>query len=86
MTLSAGLGPFGLMGKLYVDNDVLRIVEHGVSLEIPYADIVSAKAGTFRSTLAIETKEGLHRKLTLFAPIGYKKFAEDIRRRAGLEK
>ena len=85
MTISVGLGPYGLTGKLYVDDDVLRIVEHGVSLEIPYADIIEAKAGSLMTSLTIKTKAGLHRRLMLFSPFGHKKVAQEIRRKAGLE-
>ena len=86
VTLSAGFGPYGLTGKIYVDEDVLRIVEHGVSLEIPYADLVEAKAGSLMTSLTLRTKAGLHRRLMLFSPFGYKKVAQEIRRKAGLSK
>ena len=84
MTLSSGIGPLGLTGKLCVDDDALRIVEHGVPLEIPYADIVEVKHGAFMTWISLTTSEGRQHKLTLSS--NFKKVAKEIQRKAGLEK
>lgn len=74
-----------MTGTLHVDEDVLRIIEHGVSLEIPYSDIIEVENGTFRSWISIKTKQGIKRKMVFPFALSYKKMAEEIRRRAGLE-
>ncbi len=83
-TIAAGIGMFGLQGKIYVDNGVLRLIEHGVGMEIAYQDIVEVEHGVFSSWISIRTSRGLYRKVTLFSQ-AHKKIAAEIRSRAGLK-